>query len=88
MMPTNRPRYQVTETDQIGRALDLAEGRWPGESRAKLLVRLIAAGIETIEEHRSDERESRRRAVRRTSGAYDDAFHENYLAELRQDWPA
>ena len=48
-MPTTRPRYQVTETPQVARALDRAAKRWPGEPRSKLLLRLVEVGAGTLE---------------------------------------
>jgi hypothetical protein len=86
-MPTTRPRYHVTETPEIARALDLAAKRWPGESRARLLLRLVAAGREVLDERSNDDVEQRRRAVERTSGKYRTSFDDDYLAALRRDWP-
>ncbi len=86
-MPTNRPRHQVTETPAVSDALDAAAKRWPGEPRSKLLLRLIAAGREVVEQRHSEVEEARRQAVDATSGKYRDCFDEGYLAELRKDWP-
>ncbi len=84
-MPTTRKRYQVTETDEVQSALDAAAVRWPGESRSRLLVRVIRAGGESVEEQRVAG--SRLAAVRRASGSYEDGFAENYLETLRGDRP-
>lgn len=43
-VPTIRPRFQVTETPEVARALDRAAQRWPGESRSKLLIRPLEPG--------------------------------------------
>ena len=40
-MPTTRPRHPVTETDEIAAVLDEAQRRWPGESRQRLIVRVL-----------------------------------------------
>lgn len=87
-MPTTRPRYQVTETPQLARALDRAATRWPGEPRSKLLVRLVeyAAGVIAQEERTEDL--AHRSAVLASAGRYAEAFGPNYLTELRNDWPA
>ncbi|MHB8244329.1 MAG: hypothetical protein ACYDGN_03090 [Acidimicrobiales bacterium] len=87
-MPTTRPRYQVTETPAVARAIDRAAARWPGESRSRLLLRLVDVGRETLEQREQLEIEVHRAAVTASSGAYPDAFGPDYLAELRKDWPA
>lgn len=87
-MPTARPRYQVTETPAVARAIDLAAMRWPGEPRSKLLLRLVDVGSEMLEQRVQFDVEGHRAAVTASSGAYPDAFGPDYLAELRGDWPA
>jgi hypothetical protein len=61
-VPTTRPRYTVTDTGAISDALDLAQRRWPEvRDRRQLLLRLAAAGRETIAaEVDANERRSRR----------------------------
>ncbi len=86
-MPTLRPRYQVTETPQVTRALDLAAKRWPGESRSKLLVRLVSIGGDTLEHDQHTADTTHQAAVQASSGRYAQAFGPDYLTELRADWP-
>jgi hypothetical protein len=86
-MPTTRPRYQVTETPDVAYALDLAARRWPNVPRSKLLLRLLRAGSAAIEAERNAATRSRLAAIDATSGKYADAFSDDFLAELRQDWP-
>ena len=86
-MPTTRPRHQITETPEVGRALDRAAQRWPHEPRSKLLVRLVHAGSAALEQEDSDLTRRRRDAITDTSGKYGDVFSGTYLADLRQDWP-
>lgn len=86
-MPTSRHRIQITETSDIEHAIDLAARHWPGESRSKLLLRVIHAGSSVLERDREEEIRRRLEAIEATSGKYSDAFSENYLAELRKDWP-
>ena len=88
-MPTTRPRHTITETDKVSRALRKAAKRWPAErnTSSKLLLRLIEEGEQAIEEQEKKTRESRRAAVLETSGALTGVYGENYLAELRKDWP-
>ena len=87
-MPTSRPRYQVTETPEVARALDRAAKRWPGEPRSRLLVLLVevAGGVLADDEHVDES--SHRAAVLASAGRYADAFSPDYLADLRADWPA
>lgn len=86
-MPTTRRRHQVTETPEVERALDLAASRWPGESRAQLLLRLVRTGSESLAQRNHDTVRARAMAIDASSGKYDDAFDENHLRALRQEWP-
>ncbi|MGL5929807.1 MAG: hypothetical protein ACRCY8_12805 [Dermatophilaceae bacterium] len=86
-MPTSRPRHQVTETPDVARALDVAARRWPREPRSRLLLRLVEAGSRAVEEERSAAVQQRLAAIDATRGKYADAFPDDHLAELRQDWP-
>ena len=85
-MPTARRRYQVTETDQVARALDEAAGRWPNEPRSRLIVRAIVAGGEALAKEATSE--ARLAALHRLQGTYADAYAPHYLDSLRTDWPA
>ncbi|GAB3224846.1 hypothetical protein [Mycolicibacterium hippocampi] len=87
-MPTARPRYQVTETPEVARALDRAATRWPGEPRSKLLVRLVEAGAHLLENAEQAESLTHRTAVLASAGRYAEAFSPDYLTDLRADWPA
>ncbi|QUR69118.1 hypothetical protein [Mycobacterium spongiae] len=87
-MPTTRPRYQVTETPEIARALDQAARRWPGEPRSKLLRRLIEVGGGILERNEKSDDSAHRAAVLASSGRYSEAFAPGYLTDLREDWPA
>lgn len=84
---TTRPRYQVTETPDVAEALDRAAKRWPGESRSKLLLRLIEVGGGILEHDERVEDGAHCAAVLASSGRYPNAFGPNYVAELRADWP-
>lgn len=71
----------------MARALDLAARRWPDEPRSKLLLRLVQAGSDAIEEGHTEEARHRLAAIEATSGKYADVFSDTYLDELREDWP-
>ncbi len=86
-MPTTRPRHQVTETPEVAHAIELAAQRWPDEPRSKLLLRLVDIGRSTLEQGQNEAVRQRQAAIEASSGKYADAFSDNYLAELRQDWP-
>ena len=88
VMPTTRPRYQVTETPAVARALDLAAKRWPNDTRSQLLTRVLSVGRETLERAEQARHADHVRAVRSSSGKYAGAFSADYLTELREDWPA
>lgn len=86
-MPTTRPRHQITETPEVMHALDIAAQRWPEEPRSKLLLRLIAAGSTALEGRRGEAVRIRMEAIDATSGKYAEAFSDDYLTQLRADWP-
>ncbi len=86
-MPTVRPRHQITETPQVARALDLAARKWPGESRSRLVLRLMDAGTTALELERVESAKRQGEVIAAVSGKYDDAFGEDYLADLRNEWP-
>lgn len=86
-MPTAKPRYQITETDEVARALDAAERRWPGEPRSRLVVRLIVDNGRRVAEVSEAEAARRLAAIDQYAGTFSDAYPPGYLEELRKDWP-
>lgn len=83
-MPTSKPRYTLTDTGELSDLLDAAQRRWPEVAERKaLLLRLAAAGGETIEAEAAE----RRAAVADTAGALSGAYEPGELERLRQDWP-
>ncbi len=87
-VPTTRPRHLVTETDELAAALDAAAARWPGVSRAQLLVRLAMEGHKVAQQLHDEGRSRRIAAVRQHSGVLTGTYGPDYLHELRDDWPA
>ena len=85
IVPTNRRRYQITETAEVSRAIDEAAQRWPDESRARLLVRAIVTGGEALADQPGEA--ARQRALTRLGSNYADAYGPGYLSDLRTDWP-
>lgn len=87
-MPTTRPRHFVTETDDLAAALDVAANRWPGLSRAQLLVQLALEGHRAAQDAHDERRRRRLAALRAHSGALSGAYDSDYLERLRGEWPA
>lgn len=48
---------------------------------------MLRTGSAALEQERSESDRARLEAIDASSGKYADAFGEDYLAELRQDWP-
>ncbi|WP_169053977.1 hypothetical protein [Agromyces sp. H66] len=86
-MPTTRPRFQVTETPEIRRALDVAARAWPEASRSELVLRLFLRGAEAIDADAEQPRSRRRQAVDASAGSLDVAYEPDYLEKLRSEWP-
>jgi len=86
-MPTARPRHQVTETDEVARALDAAERRWPGEPRSRLLVRLIINNGAAVSELNEEESARRLRALDEMAGSFPGLSRRGWREELRSEWP-
>jgi hypothetical protein len=63
---------------------------WPEvkDERAELLRRLIDRGIESVEAEFNEQIEARRKAVMEVAGSLSGIWPENYLEELRAEWPA
>ena len=88
-MPTDRPRYMLTGTENLEAALERARSRWPedGARPTRLLIRLVEVGDTALAERDSDTVRRRRAAIARTSGIFSDLYPDGYLEELRLDWP-
>lgn len=86
-MPTTRPRFQVTETPEIRRALDIAARAWPEASRSELVLRLFLRGAEAIDAEQGQRRAKRRHAIDASAGSLDVAYEPGELERLRSEWP-
>ncbi|WBU36945.1 hypothetical protein [Homoserinibacter sp. YIM 151385] len=86
-MPTTKPRYQITDTDEVALALDAAELRWPGEPRSRLVVRLLVESGLRMAEVGREEAARRRAAIEAFDAGFSEAYPPGYLEELRKDWP-
>jgi hypothetical protein len=84
-VPTTKPRYTVTDTGNLSDQLDQAQRRWPEiRDRKELLLKLVAAGNDAIEEKAAE----RARAVEETAGVLSGVYEPGELERLREDWPA
>lgn len=86
-MPTVRPRFQVTETPDVERALQAAETAWPGASRGERVVRLLQAGADALEAEHAERRSRRLAAIDFSEGSLDAVYEPGYLEQLREEWP-
>jgi len=91
-MPTTKARYQVTQTDEVARALEAAARRWPEdrERPGRLIVHLIEAGREAIEPQIDAAIEARLEAIRMAAGSMTGVFtgpDAMSLEQLRDEWP-
>ncbi|TFD46391.1 hypothetical protein E3T55_17440 [Cryobacterium frigoriphilum] len=86
-MPTARRRYQITETDDILRALDAAARVWPNEPRAKLVLRVLRVGAAEVSRQDRTRLEARLAALQRVRGRYSEGFDESFRTRLLDDWP-
>jgi hypothetical protein len=80
----------ITESDQLAKALDHAAKVYPElvDERAELLRCLIERGIQSLEAEYDEAIEARRNAIRGVAGSLSGVWPENYLDELRSEWPA
>ncbi|OBY30958.1 hypothetical protein [Mycolicibacter kumamotonensis] len=88
-MPTAHRRHAITETDDIGRALEVARRTWPDLANrpGALLRQLILVGRNTLAHDAETVATSRGRAVEETAGALAGVYGRDYLRDLREDWP-
>ena len=77
----------MTESDELAAALDAAAQRWPGVSRPQLLVRLALEGHRAAQEAQVVRRRRRADAVQNSSGMLTGAYGDEYLSNLREEWP-
>jgi hypothetical protein len=78
----------VTESDDLAYALDAAAARWPGLSRAQLVVQLALEGHRAAEHAQDENRRRRLAALRKHSGMLTGVYGPDYLKRIREEWPA
>lgn len=85
-MPTTKHRTQITHTEEVERALAVAELRWPGERESSLLLHLIAEGADAVARGDEFAAAQRRARVMGIAGKYTDAYGPGYLDAVRAGW--
>jgi hypothetical protein len=84
-MPTTRARHQITETDEIAAALDLAAKHWPDEARSDLMRHLIVRGARALAESPIERTREIENALQ-SLAALSECYPEGYLDALRDEW--
>ena len=89
LMPTTRPRHQITETDELSAALDRAALRWPDLSRGQLITRLALNGARFGHETERAEQRRRRDLLAKAGREFAGIDARVELERMRaEDWPA
>lgn len=80
----------ITESDALARGLDEAALIWPEfeNERAELLRRILERGIESLKHEQQEKIDARKAAIAAAAGSLPGLWPENYLDELRAEWPA
>ena len=87
-MTTVLPRIQITLTREVAEALEMAAQQWPTAPKSKIASQLIVLGSQQLADERDIKRLERRAVITATAGMLSDAYPDNYLEDLRKDWPA
>jgi hypothetical protein len=85
-VPTTRPRFTITETDELKRALDEVARAHPdiAGDRNALFRRLV---VEAVERYDGVDRRAATRAALTRIRARGLSYPPGYRAELRREWP-
>lgn len=86
-MPTLKPRYMITETDEVSRAIDLLAISHPEvrNERSKLLRLIIDKGISALEIEANNS--AKAAAIKELAGSMPDIWPTNWRDELQAEWP-
>lgn len=89
VMPTERPRHMITETDELSEALAHAERLWPElkGQRSQLLRKILEVGSEQLVKSANEEASERERLIQNLAGTLNDVWPANWREELADDWP-
>ncbi len=85
-MPTVKPRIQVTETDELAAALEVARELWPDQPKSAQVSLLAQRGAESIIEQRFAESLAIQKAISDFHAVIGDTYLGATKEELRQMW--
>ena len=79
----------ITETDELGEALEKAAKIWPelAGQRTQLLRRILEVGSEQIEQRVNEAKSERLKQIQNLAGALSGAWPANWREEMAADWP-
>jgi hypothetical protein len=77
---------QITETEPVRHALEVAAAEWPQAKRSELATRLMEMGAVRLEAQQAAKCVTRRRALEQMQGSFKNVYPPDYLSELRKDW--
>ena len=81
----------ITETDELAAAIDSAILAWPelNGQRSEALRRLVLASAQKLQEQDrlKHQRETRLAAIAAIGHDFDGMWNDNWLEELRSEWP-
>jgi hypothetical protein len=88
-MPTNRPRHMITETDELGVALDQAAELWPElrGQRGQLLRKVLEVGSAEIKKTSNADHAKRVQQIKAVAGSLTGVWPVGWREELAGDWP-
>ena len=85
-MPTVKPRIQVTETEELTAALEVARELWPDQPKYEQVSLLAQRGAESIIEQRFAESLAIQKAISDFHAVIGDTYLGATKEELRQMW--
>jgi hypothetical protein len=79
----------ITESDELGRALDHAARLWPElkNERGQLLRKVLEAGIAELLQDQTGRKSQRLNQIKTIAGSMSDIWPTNWREELANDWP-
>jgi len=86
-LPTALPRTQITHTNEVQHALEVAQKRWPGQRPGALLLHLIEEGARSVEASNADAAAQRRADIERIAAGFKGVYRPGDLEALREEWP-
>ncbi len=85
-MPTVKQRIQVTETQELSQALEIARELWPNESKSAQVALLAQRGAESVIEERFAMALQRRTAIEEIRALHGSLLEGVTKDDLRKLW--